>query len=71
MTKPEFITIRETGEFNCICGNTPDDQGAYPCDSEGKLTEDAGNEWPGKLYRCDKCNRIFEGDTGKVVGVKQ
>lgn len=62
------ITITDSGEFNCVCGNRPDYEGAYPCDRSGKLVDPTPGDWPEDLYRCDRCGIIFKGATGEVVG---
>ena len=57
----------DTNGFLCVCGNTPDSQGAYCCDSNGDYLEDYGDDWPGKLYRCGRCGIVFDEDTGKII----
>ena len=50
----------------CICNNTSNAQGFYPCDREGNQMEpDAG--WR-DLYVCDRCGRIVDQKTLEVVG---
>ena len=50
----------------CICKNTPDSDGFFPCDKEGNEVEpDAG--WA-NLYICAKCGRIIDQDSLVVVG---
>ena len=67
---PEAVTFAEYGEFKCVCGNSPNAEGAYRCDREGNDVEPTPDDWPGDLYRCDRCGRIFDGDTGEVIGRK-
>jgi hypothetical protein len=62
------IAIDENGAFHCFCGNEPESQGAYLCDKDGNYIEDSGEEYPGQLYRCDRCGTIFEVDTGIIRG---
>jgi hypothetical protein len=61
----ETVTLEP--DFLCICGNFSESDGAYPCDSNGNLVEPTPDDWPGKLYRCDRCGRVFDGDTGEVI----
>lgn len=52
----------------CICGNTPADDGFYPCDQDGNEIEPTvGSAWAG-LYVCFKCGRIIDQETLEVVG---
>lgn len=65
----EWIVLAEDGirdAWVCWCRNRPSDYGFYPCDAEGNDMEPEG-DWPG-LYRCDRCGRVIEPETGKVVG---
>jgi hypothetical protein len=65
-TKKEKVSISPTGEFVCVCGNTPDSSGAFACDINGDAVEPTPDEWPNDLYRCDGCGRVFVGDTGEI-----
>ena len=52
----------------CICGNTPDSDGFFPCDTNGnemQPTLDSG--WSG-IYICARCGRVINQDTLEVVG---
>jgi hypothetical protein len=60
------VTISESGDFTCICGNNTNLEGAYPCDKQGTLVEPAPDEWPDQLYRCDRCGTVFNGETGEI-----
>lgn len=54
----------------CICGNQPDYQGFYPSDEQGnELDPDGpfGKDWQ-QLWTCDRCGRIINDKTLKVVG---
>jgi hypothetical protein len=68
----ERIELKEGGyldAWKCICGNTPSDDGFFPCDEAGDDTEpDLGGYWDGVRYRCDRCGRVIDQDTGEVVG---
>jgi len=50
----------------CLCGNTPPDDGFYPCDNLGKEIEPDKN-WH-ELYVCNRCGRIIHQDSLEVVG---
>jgi hypothetical protein len=52
--------------WKCICGNTPDSGGFYPCDAQGNEMEPVKG-WK-ELYVCDDCGRIIHQDTLEVVG---
>lgn len=60
----------ETGWWMCACGNEPELEGFYPCNSEGEIVEPTPELWNGLLYVCDKCGRIINQDTLEVVGVR-
>jgi hypothetical protein len=54
----------------CLCGNTPIDEGFYPCNREGEEIEPTPEEWTTHCYVCDRCGRIIQLDTLEVVGVR-
>ena len=68
MKKIEKVQFSATGEFTCVCGNSPDDSGAVACDAKGDEVSPTSDEWPGDLYRCNECGPIFDGDSGEVKG---
>ena len=52
----------------CVCGNTPCDDGFYPCDGDGNEMEPSiGSDWE-NLYVCASCGRIINMDTLEIVG---
>lgn len=51
----------------CICGNTPDTGGFYPCDEDGDLIE-PGGDWD-RLYRCERCGRVIDDRDHQVIGI--
>jgi hypothetical protein len=57
--------------WTCLCGNTPDGHGFYPCDSEGIEVEPTAELWTSGLYLCAKCDRVIEAKTGKVLFKKR
>ena len=64
----ERIT-REPGSRDawvCICKNTPDADGFFPCDKNGNEMEPVAG-WD-ELYVCASCGRIIKQDTLEVVG---
>jgi hypothetical protein len=64
----EKITL-EGDWLHCLCGNTPDSDGFYPCLPDGTEVEpDDGGPWGGKLYVCAGCGRIIDQGTLVVVG---
>lgn len=50
----------------CLCGNTPADDGFYPCDENGNEMEPVTG-W-NDIYVCLKCGRIIDQHTLRVVG---
>lgn len=66
----EQVALRtdETG-WVCPCGNTPADEGFYPCRPDGDQTEPLP-DW-GSLYVCQRCGRIFDRHTGVVIGRRE
>ena len=51
----------------CLCGNTPHTDGFSPCDTKGQEMEPAaGSSWAG-LYLCQRCGRVIEQTTLKVI----
>jgi hypothetical protein len=54
----------------CPCGNTPDQEGFYPCSSEGEQVEPTPEEWTTDCYVCDRCGRIIKQSNLEVVGVR-
>lgn len=52
----------------CICGNTPESDGFYPCNTDGNEMEPTiGSDWDG-LYVCLNCGRIIRQNTLEVIG---
>ncbi len=49
----------------CVCNNTPSTGGFFPCDLKGNEIEPVKG-W-NRLYVCDRCGRIIEQDTLKIV----
>ena len=61
---------KEEEDLICICGNTPDTHGFYPCDSEGEYVEPTPQEWTTDWYVCDLCGRIIDPQSLRVVGCR-
>lgn len=57
-------------DWKCLCGNSTDDSGAYPCDYKGEDVEPTTDEWPLDLYRCDRCGLIFN-NAGEIQGAAE
>lgn len=52
----------------CVCGNTPGDDGFYPCNQKGMVVQFViGSDWA-NLYVCYGCGRIINQNTLEVVG---
>jgi hypothetical protein len=54
----------------CFCGNTPFQEGFYPCNSEGEIVEPISQDWTTGWYVCDRCGRIIDQATREIVGVR-
>lgn len=53
--------------YVCVCGNRPDTDGFYPCDSDGNDLEPVlDGLWDG-LYRCDRCRVVLPATVFDVV----
>lgn len=61
--KGEFLktfNICESDSIVCNCGNTPETNGFFPCDSSGNEIEPTlDSNWDG-LYVCAKCKEIYQ-----------
>lgn len=51
----------------CLCGNTPSDNGFYPCDDKGNEVEPTETDWTTNSYVCNQCGRIINQDTLEIV----
>jgi len=60
----DHIGIEEGGAWICACGNTEHGRGFHPWNR--KLSKYDPNEE--KYFRCDKCSRVVDSDTGKFIG---
>jgi hypothetical protein len=71
MIQKEFITHEKDNHdaWHCICGNTPDSSGFYPCDEAGNEVEPTPTKWK-DLYVCTDCGRIIQQDSLQVIGRK-
>ena len=52
----------------CKCGNTPSNEGFYPCNSEGEKVDPTPEEWNTKLYVCNKCGVMIDQDNLEIEG---
>jgi hypothetical protein len=65
------MTINGTKDnWICLCGNTAQEYGFFPCSSEGEMVEPTPEEWNSYWYVCDKCGRIIDQETLAVKGVR-
>jgi hypothetical protein len=63
-----YIKAETASRWECRCGNTPIQQGFFPCDKWGRLVEPTPEEWTGIYSRCDQCGRIIDQRSLRVVG---
>ena len=61
----------EDEDWICICGNRPDQDGFFPCDSDGNEVEPTPAEWKTNWYVCLRCGRMIDQDNLEVVGRTQ
>jgi hypothetical protein len=66
----EYISYEhdDVHEWVCICGNRPTSAGFFPCDSDGKRIEPTAADGWNDLYVCDRCGRIIDQSTRRVLG---
>ena len=64
------IDVADPDSWICRCGNTPLEDGFYPCDTQGRKVEPTPEEWTTNCYVCDRCGRIIEQSTREVVGTR-
>ena len=64
------ITKDTAGMLTCFCGNDASYEGLYPCDLKGNEIEPDEN-WTPELYFCDRCGRIIDYQTTRVVGFRK
>ena len=55
----------------CLCGNTPLEEGFYPCNREGQLVEPTPEEWTTHWYVCARCGRMIDQRSLEVVGMRR
>jgi hypothetical protein len=67
---PSKEMIKDDGDWECICGNTPSRSGFFPCDQNGSEVEPTPEEWTTNCYVCEGCGRIINQDTLHVVDRK-
>jgi hypothetical protein len=56
-------------KFNwvCLCQNTPQKAGFYPCDTKGNEVEPTVKDWTTGWYVCGGCGRIIDQKTRRIV----
>jgi hypothetical protein len=52
----------------CLCGNTPESDGFYPCDALGNSVEQTEMDWDGRSYVCHRCEWMVDQQTLAVIG---
>ncbi len=68
----EAMAVTEIDWYECVCGNSPHDEGLFPCDADGHQFGASPEDWP-MLYGCASCGRIadalsWDGASVWVVG---
>ena|SRR3712207_5123018 len=66
------VAVADKDWWMCLCGNTPRQEGFYPCTAEGVgvMVGPTVAAWATPWYVCDRCGRIIDQDTREVVGVR-
>ncbi len=64
------VAVADKDWWMCLCGNTAQHEGFYPCTAEGAIVEPTVAAWATPWYVCDRCGRIIDQDTREVVGVR-
>jgi YD repeat-containing protein len=52
----------------CICGNTPDQDGFFPCNARGDEVKPTAEAWTTNWYVCNGCGRMIDQHTLIIVG---
>lgn len=67
-TLQEYITIEDNNWacWKCVCGNTHNDEGFFPCDKNGNRLESFGTFWDEHSI-CERCGRIIDHKVLKVI----
>jgi hypothetical protein len=63
----EHIKASAYGDFLCICGNTPSDDGFYPINEKNEEVEPTSEDWKTNQYFCNQCGRVIDQNTLEVV----
>jgi hypothetical protein len=63
----ERIKATAYGDFICICGNTPSDDGFYPINEKNEEVEPTAEDWKTDEYYCNRCGRVINQNTLEVV----
>jgi hypothetical protein len=62
---------KSEGTLVCICGNSFEQEGFYPCTPIGSEIEPTHEARKHKQYACDSCGRIINRETLEVEGFRQ
>jgi hypothetical protein len=70
MKENERIRHEEKNEYAwiCLCNNTDNSHGFYPCDEKGNEVEPTTETWTTGAYVCGRCGRIIDMHSLKVLG---
>ncbi len=64
--RPERVTIEQT-DITCLCGNDATNEGFDMSDPAGVTTDPDSGDWDGIHYRCARCGRVINQNTGFVL----
>lgn len=69
MNKKTFISHEPHDEdaWECLCGNTPDNEGFYACTRDGYAVDPTPKLWKENLYMCFSCGRVIDMYSLEVV----
>ncbi len=65
----QYIVEQETDWWECKCGNQPNYEGFYTCNSMGEIVPPSVSDgWDEVHYVCHRCWRIIDQNSLEIVG---
>ena len=71
MVTLDLLDDADPDTWICPCGNTPSEDGFFPCAADGHPVEPTPDGWTTNCYVCDRCGLIIDQSTRQVVGVSK
>ena len=60
----------QEGAWACLCGNSTEGHGFYPCNRFGELVDPRKEAWELPLFVCLRCGRIILNSPPVIVGMR-